>query len=96
MALAEWKDGDYRNAPDDLILAAAVSEARVLVTYDCRTVPPLLKVLAETGQHHSGVILVDEETLRSYDIGGLVRALQRAISESAGEGWEDQVLFLAK
>lgn len=95
-ALSEWMDGNYRSAPDELILATANSDSRILVTYDCQTIPPLLKVLAEAGQHHAGVILVDEETIRPDDIGGLVRALERVSTESANDNWEDHVLFLAK
>ena len=31
-----------------------------LVTYDRRTIPPLLKTWAESGLHHGGVVFVDE------------------------------------
>ncbi|MDO8689041.1 MAG: hypothetical protein Q7R39_03365, partial [Dehalococcoidia bacterium] len=63
-------DGSLRVASDELVLASAYLEKTILVTYDCRTIPPLLKSLAETGQHHGGV--VDERTLRFDNIGGFV------------------------
>ena len=49
IAVRDWLDGEYRSAPDDQLLAAAGADGRVLVTYDCRTIPPLLKEWAETG-----------------------------------------------
>jgi len=47
----------------------------MLVTYDRRTIPPLLKVWAEQECRHSGVILVNEKTISPANVGGLVRAL---------------------
>src|SRR5215208_1975690 len=74
VAVRDWLEGNYRSASDDQLLAAAAVDGRVLVTYDCRTMPPLLKEWAEIRQEHAGVILVDEKTVRSNDVGGLVRA----------------------
>ncbi len=96
LALPEWMDGSLRNAPDELVLSSAHLEKRVLITYDCRTIPPLLKTLAETGQHHGGVILIDERTLRFNNVGGLVSALLLVCSEEESDDWEDRVAFLTK
>ena len=90
-ALVEWTAGNFRNAPDELVLTNAYLEGRVLVTYDCRTIPALLKELAESGRHHGGVVLARERTLRS--VGGLVRALEAVASKSGGDVWEDRVVF---
>ena len=94
VSVRDWLDGNYRSAPDDQLLAAAASHWRVLITYDCRSIPPLLKEWAETGRHHAGVVLVDEKTLRPNDIGGLLRALRALVSHSAAENWQDRVVFL--
>lgn len=96
LALSEWLEGNYRNATDDLLLASALSDQRVLVTYDCRTIPPLLKMLAESGGHHAGVVLVDELTLRQRDIGALVRAIEKLALETGDEDWKDRVVFLIR
>ncbi|TAK30656.1 MAG: hypothetical protein EPO21_19115 [Chloroflexota bacterium] len=58
VTLAEWHDGQYLCASDDLILTQAYEDGRVLVSCDCRTIPPLLVELTSTGQHHAGVVLV--------------------------------------
>jgi len=94
--LQEWLDGDHRDASDAQILMAAHADRRTLVTFDCRTIPDLLKVWAETGQQHSGIILIDDRTIRQADVGGLVRALRRLIDQSSAEPWTGRVVFLKR
>ncbi|MDO8672640.1 MAG: DUF5615 family PIN-like protein [Dehalococcoidia bacterium] len=94
VALRSWRDGNCRNSSDEEILVLAGLDGRVFVTYDCKTIPLLLTELAETGRHHAGVILVDENTVRSSDIGTLCRALQKADRESGDDNWVDRVVFL--
>jgi hypothetical protein len=94
VAIRDWRGGSYLTAPDDQILSAAAGEDRVLVTYDLRTIPSLLKLWAETGVHHAGVILIDERTIRQYDVGSLVRSLETVVAEHGVEDWHDRVVFL--
>lgn len=94
--LQGWLGGTYRDASDDQILTAAHADARTLVTFDCRTIPELLKVWAETGQQHSGIVLIDDRTITQADVGGLVRALRRLIQDSGNEPWTDRVVFLKR
>lgn len=94
VALRDWLDGAFRTAADDDLLAGALEDRRVLVSFDCRTLPPLLRELAETGQHHGGVILVDERTLRPNDVGGLQRALRQLVEQSCAADWQDVAVFL--
>jgi predicted nuclease of predicted toxin-antitoxin system len=94
VALRDWLGGSHRQALDDQILAVAASDQRVLVTYDRRTIPPLLKEWAETSQQHAGVVLVDEQTLQPADIGGLLRALRALVAEHGDDDWQDRVIFL--
>ncbi len=94
VALRHWQDGNYRTATDETVLITAMAEERVLVTYDLRTIPSLLKEWAEMGQHHGGVILVDERTLRPNDIPGLLRALRFLERAHGNEAWRDRAVFL--
>ncbi|MDI3298729.1 MAG: DUF5615 family PIN-like protein [Bacillota bacterium] len=96
VALREWRSGRFLEAPDEEILSEAAEEARVLVTFDQRTVPPLLKAWAEAGRSHGGVIFVDYRTLPPNDVGGMARALLR-LNERLGEAeWRDRVVYLAR
>ncbi len=93
--LSKWRGGDYRNALDSLLLRAAYTERRVLLTFDCHTIPPLSQELAETGQHHAGVVLIGSLTFRSDDVSGLLGALRNLAAQS-GDDWEDVVVFLRR
>src|SRR5271165_6566862 len=74
-ALVEWENGNFRGQDDAVCLREAAARALTFVTYDRRTIPPLLKAWAEEGRKHDGVVFVDDKTISPADIGGLVRAL---------------------
>jgi predicted nuclease of predicted toxin-antitoxin system len=94
VTVRDWRQGNYRSAVDDQLLTAAAADERVLVTYDLRTIPTLLKTWAETGRQHAGVILIDDKTIRPDDIGRLIRALQALVAGNDRERWSDRVVFL--
>jgi hypothetical protein len=50
--------------------------------------------LAAVGADHSGVVFVDEETIASRDIGGLVKAILVLLDRCAGWDWENRISFL--
>lgn len=92
--LAHWHDGRFLHAADLRILEVCAEDEFTLVTYDVRTIQPLLTEYATRGRHHAGVIFVDERTIRQGDAGGLIRSLG-ALFESDGErNWEDIILYL--
>ena len=96
VSLRDWHAGEYRAASDERILTAAYAEGRTLVTYDLRTVPVVLQEWVESGQHHAGVVLVDDATIQMDDIGGLIHALSTTSVESGAASWEDRVVFLRR
>ena len=96
VALRAWLGGRYLEAPDEAILAEAAREIRVLVTYDQRTIPPLLKLWAEAGRGHAGVVFVDHRGIPPKDIGGLVRALVELDERLGALDWADRVVFLQR
>jgi len=94
--MAEWERGDFLGQEDSACLLEAAEQRLTLVTYDRRTIPPLLKVWAEEGREHSGVIFVDEKTISPADIGGLVRALTQLFKETGKWDWTGRVYFLRR
>ena len=94
--LARWEDGSFLGQTDITCLLAATAHRLTFVTYDRRTIPPLLKTWAEEGRTHGGVIFVDEKTISPADIGGLVRGLLHLFKEMGHEDWTDRVYFLQR
>jgi len=94
--LAQWEGGGFLGQDDAALLRHAAVHRWTLVTYDRRTIPPLLKSWAEAGQHHGGVIFVDEKTIPPSDIGGLVRALTALAKQAAKWNWPDRICFLSR
>jgi hypothetical protein len=92
--MAEWQGSDFLGKEDPACLLEAAKQGLTLVTYDRRTIPPLLKIWAEEGRRHGGVIFVDEKTISPADIGGLVRALLQLSKETGSWDWTDRVYFL--
>lgn len=94
--MAEWESGDFLGKDDIACLSRASQQGLTVVTYDRRTIPPLLKRWAEEGRQHGGVIFVDEKTIPPSDIGGLVRAISKLFKETGKWNWTDRIYFLRR
>lgn len=94
VSMAEWENGEFLGQPDSACLQHAAAQGLTLVTYDRRTIPPLLKTWAEEGLRHGGVIFVDEKTVPPSEVGSLVRALSKLCRKIANWDWADRVCFL--
>src|SRR5579862_6951274 len=68
-----------------------------LVTYDQRTIPPLLKIWTEEEERtHGGVVFVDEKTISPADIGGLIWALSRLARKTRKSDWTNRIYCLRR
>ncbi|MCC6626992.1 MAG: DUF5615 family PIN-like protein [Chloroflexi bacterium] len=94
VTLQEWRGGSLRSAADNEVLAAAAEEGRVLVTYDLRTLRPLVTLWAEIGQSHAGVVFIDDKTMQPGDVGRLVRALVLLVDRFGADDWIDRTDYL--
>lgn len=94
--MVEWENGHFLGQEDSACLREAAAQGLTLVTYDRRTIPPLLKTWAEEERTHGGVIFVDEKTISPADIGGLVWALTRLARETGNWDWTNRVYFLRR
>ena len=89
-----WRGGEFVGQADERILRAAFQEQLTLVTYDLKTIPPLLVELAFENESHADVLFVDDASLRSNDFGGLVKALLTHWQQYQSEEWTIRVAFL--
>jgi hypothetical protein len=92
--MVQWESGNFLGKEDSVCLLEAAKQGLTLVTYDRRTIPPLLKLWAEEARSHGGVIFVDEKTISPADIGGLVQALIALAREAGDVDWTNRVYFL--
>ena len=94
--MVEWCEGQFLGQPDSACLQEAAAKGLTLVTYDRRTIPPVLKAWGEEGRSHGGVIFVDEKTIPPSDTGSLVRTLGNLWRKAARWDWTDRVCFLRR
>jgi hypothetical protein len=94
--MAEWEGSGFLGKEDFACLLEAARQRLTLVSYDRRTIPPLLKLWAEEQRSHGGVIFVDEKTISPANIGALVQALTQLSRETGKWDWTDRVYFLRR
>lgn len=80
-----WQNGAFMGRSDRDLLYAAHAAGLTLVTYDQKTIPPLLAELYAEGESHGGVIFVDDQTIANNNSGTLVRALISFWEKFGGE-----------
>jgi len=95
-SMVEWENGRFLGQDDSVCLEHAAELGLTLVTYDRRTIPPLLKVWAEAGRGHGGIIFIDDKTISPADIGGQVRALSNLAKIAAKWDWTNRICFLQR
>jgi hypothetical protein len=95
-AMNEWEDGNFLGQEDAACLREAAAQRLTLVTYDRRTITPLLKAWAEEGRAHGGVIFIDEKTISQAEIGGLVFSLSRLAKGAGKWDWTNRIVFLRR
>jgi hypothetical protein len=89
-------DPKLRGLEDDDLLTECARLKVTLVTYDCRTIKPLLKRWADEGRSRAGVVFIDEDTIAPQDSGALIRALQKLANNLSDADLTDFTMFLAK
>lgn len=80
--LADWRGGAFRGADDAEILRACFEENRVLVTYDQRTIPSLLRLWAAEERQHAGVIFGDQDSVPANQPGVVAGALAKLLTKT--------------
>ena len=94
IAVQTWEGGANIGLPDADMLQLAATQSLTLVTYDQRTIAPLLKEWAEANVSHGGVVFVDGKTVAPNDFGGLIRGLGALWDAYEQEDWSNWVIYL--
>ncbi len=78
----------YEALPDDDVLALATAEGRILVTHDVADLPAILRLWAEGGRSHAGVILV--YGIGHAEFGLVLRGVERRLDARPSQAnWVD-------
>ncbi len=105
-SLRDWQGGAFEGVADDLLLLAARDAGLTLITYDQKTIPPVLLEWGGYGQgqghgqgykEHAGVIFVDNFTISQAniaDIGGLVSAIIGHWDRTRDWDWTSRIDYL--
>ena len=93
-SVLRWRDGTLVGQTDMGVLRAATESSLTLLTYDLKTIPPLLMELASDNEAHSGVLFVDDASIGNNDFGKLVTALLAHFEKYGEEDWAGRVAFL--
>lgn len=95
-SLLEWRHGSLCGKDDHIVLTAAAEAGCTLVTYDLRTIPPLLQIWAAKGLIHHGVVFIDERTCRPQDFPAISEALVRIWDQMGDFDWSNRVAFATR
>ena len=80
---------------DEQLLALATEEERVLVTFDVKDFPLIVREWAEAGRAHAGCAIV--VGIDHAEFGTILETIARELSTRPGQtDWTDLTLFLAR
>lgn len=94
VSLFDWLDGHFVGASDEELLREAARQAMTLLTFDPKTIPPLLRAWGERGIDHGGVIFVDHKSFAQNDTSGISKALVDLWELQGKLDWKNRCFFL--
>lgn len=68
----------------------------MLVRYDVRNIPRLIRSLAPSEFEHSGIIYVSDDTIKANEIGALPDAIERYLVGRGDLDWLNLEMFLTR
>ena len=89
-----WQNGNYLGVADETILQAAAMAKLTLVTYDRKTIPPILVEWGQANINHAGVIFIDYRSISPSNFGGLVKAIVWLWKTHNNSDWQNRIVYL--
>ena len=93
-SLQVWRDGSLRNRPDEVVLRTALDAGLTLVTYDQRTIRPLLCEMSLRGESHAGVVFLSRKTFFMNHHRVITAALADLWDHRGDADWTNRVEYL--
>ncbi|GAB4232767.1 MAG: hypothetical protein Kow0049_15840 [Stanieria sp.] len=89
-----WHDGYYLGVSDEIILKLAAEEKLTLITYDQKTIPPILLEWGELNISHGGIVFIDYRSIPPHNFGRLVKTLIWLWDIQSKEDWQNRIVYL--
>ena len=89
-----WQHGHYLGVADQVILKAASAEELTFITYDQKTIPPILGEWGEANRNHAGVIFIDYRSIPPNNFGKLVTAIIWLWDTQNQADWKNRIVYL--
>ncbi|MDJ0688306.1 MAG: hypothetical protein QNJ41_07340 [Xenococcaceae cyanobacterium MO_188.B32] len=89
-----WQKGYYLGVADEIILKAAFLARLTLITYDQKTIPPILSEWGQANINHTGVVFIDYRSIAPNNFGGLIRAIIWLWDTQSKEDWQNRIIYL--
>lgn len=93
-SIHSWHNGNFMGVPDEAILQAARLEQLTLISYDQKTIPPILVEWGQKNINHAGVIFIDYRSISPSNFGGLVKAIVWLWETQNSNSWHNRVVYL--
>lgn len=93
-SIHSWQNGNYLGVSDEAILKAAKLDKLTLITYDQKTIPPILVSWGQDNIDHAGVIFIDYRSISPSNFGGLVKALVWLWKTQNSASWQNRIVYL--
>ncbi len=89
-----WQKGYYLGVSDEVILKAAAKEELTFITYDQKTIPPILFEWGQANINHAGVVFIDYRSITPNNFGALVRAIIWLWDTQNQGNWQNRIVYL--
>ncbi len=89
-----WQKGYYLGVSDEVILKVSAKEELTLITYDQKTIPPILFEWGQANINHAGVVFIDYRSITPNNFEALVRAIIWLWDTQNQENWQNRIVYL--
>ncbi|MEM9274146.1 MAG: DUF5615 family PIN-like protein [Cyanobacteria bacterium P01_F01_bin.143] len=94
LSIHTWQKGNYLEVADEIILKAAAIEKLTLVTYDQKTIPPILVEWGQGNINHAGVVFIDYRSITPNNFGGLIKGIVWLWKTQNDANWQNRIVYL--
>ncbi len=89
-----WKNGNFLGVADEAILRIAALKQLTLITYDQKTIPPILVKWGQANINHAGVIFINYRSISPNNFGGLIKAIIWLGQTQKNSDWQNRIVYL--